>query len=82
MHNRRVMVIHVLNALIILKVPNLYIRLTNSDQDIFPRHNIDHTNSSPMSLINNAEFTFKYINQVNIGVFRAKEEHLTTARQP
>lgn len=69
------MLVHVLDALIVLKVPDFDVALTDCYKDVFLWNGVDGGNTRPMAFVYHAQLTFKNVNQVNIHVFAAEEKH-------
>ena len=68
------MLVHVLDAFIVLEVPHFDITLGDCHEDVGEGNGVDLRDFVPMALIDDTEFAFLDVDKVYVHVFGPKEE--------
>jgi hypothetical protein len=68
-HNKTTMLIHVFYAFVVFKVPNFYVALGERDENVSLRNRVYRRYLVPMTFIDNTEFSFLDVYEVDVHVF-------------
>lgn len=79
--DQRAVLVHVLDALVVFQVPDLDVALRQRDQNVLAGNRVDRSDSRPVPFVDDAQLAALHINQVDVHVFAAEEQHAFSLAQ-